>query len=434
MENKRQIKEQYSASELISLLTESLSSFATITGVPVTCFNADGMIVAEFIREKKMCSELSFYSKRNGGCRKLLSFAGEFSSNLGEPYIFLCKAGFSNISVPVIISGKFRGFVIAGPFVLKKLRKSTISNVLNMNRLDPSESELVSRYTSEMPVYSSQEISSLAVLLKNSILSSLVTFKDYEALSRSNEEQRYISNMIREEKSGAQMEAVFSPESEKELVSYILKGDSEGADRLIRKTLDRFSIASVGNLDEIKTMSLWATATVVKSLSNELSARFNDDLDVDIDIMNRITEADSLESLAQAFLYIVKYVSSDLISTVYTGSSQLISNSLKYVKDHYTSRITLKDVCSELHVNPSYFSYLFSQEMGRTFVDYLTDVRLDKAEDLLLNTSMSILDISIATGFENQSYFTKVFKARAGITPRQYRKDHDRNTTSKQKI
>ena len=61
--------------------------------------------------------------------------------------------------------------------------------------------------------------------------------------------------------------------------------------------------------------------------------------------------------------------------------------------------------------------------MGKTFVEYLTDIRLDKAEDLLLNTNLSILDISVATGFENQSYFTKVFKGRDGMTPRQFRKD-----------
>ena len=423
MEHIKPLKERPVPDEYMSSLTEALDSYTRITGVPVTCYDASGSIVSEFGRDNKLCSNLSFYDKRNGGCRKLLTFAGAFSSNLGEPYIFLCKAGFSNISVPVIVSGTFTGFVIAGPFVLKKLRKSTVSNVLTMNRLDEQEEEFIREYTGSMRTYSSQEINALAVLLKSSILSSLIPLMDYESLSRSSREQKYISSRIREEKAAAGAESVFSSDAEKELSAFILKGDIEGADKLIRKTLDHFSVASLGNLDEVKTMSLWATATVVKSLSNEISSGFGDSLNVDIDIMNMITEADSLESLAQAFLYIVRYVSSGLMTSVYTGSSQLINSALKYVKDHYSAKITLKDICTELHVNPSYFSYLFSQEMGKTFVEYLTDIRLDKAEDLLLNTNLSILDISVATGFENQSYFTKVFKGRDGMTPRQFRKD-----------
>ena len=60
--------------------------------------------------------------------------------------------------------------------------------------------------------------------------------------------------------------------------------------------------------------------------------------------------------------------------------------------------------------------------MGQTFVEYLTDLRLSKAEDLLVSTNMSMLDISVSTGFENQSYFTKVFKSAKGMTPREYRR------------
>ena len=416
------VSNPYKAEDVFGKLEAPLSAFSQITGVPVTCYDVSGAIISEFGADNKLCNDLGIYLRRNSGCRKLLSFAGEFSSNLGEPYIFLCKAGFSNISMPVIVSGEFMGYAIAGPFILKKLRRSTVNSVLNMNRVPDGERLLIEKKANNMRVLSSQEITALSVLFSGSVRSSLISLKDYDTLSKVNEEQKHISSRIRASKNELTADREFSPDMEKKLVSDIIKGDLEEADRLIRKLLERFSIITVGNIDEVKTMSLWVAATVVKSLSNEVSIRSGDTLDVDIDIMNRITEADSVDALAQAFLYIIRYVSNDLISSIYTGSSQLVNSGLKYIKDHFSSKITLADMCAELHVNPSYFSNLFSQEMGQTFVEYLTDLRLSKAEDLLVSTNMSMLDISVSTGFENQSYFTKVFKSAKGMTPREYRR------------
>ena len=62
--------------------------------------------------------------------------------------------------------------------------------------------------------------------------------------------------------------------------------------------------------------------------------------------------------------------------------------------------------------------------MGRPFTDYILELRISKAKDLLRNTNMDILDVSEAAGFENQSYFTKIFRKRTGLTPRQYRQDN----------
>jgi transcriptional regulator GlxA family with amidase domain len=61
--------------------------------------------------------------------------------------------------------------------------------------------------------------------------------------------------------------------------------------------------------------------------------------------------------------------------------------------------------------------------MKRPFTDYILELRINKAKELLRNTNMDILDISSAVGFENQSYFTKIFRTHTGLTPRQYRQD-----------
>lgn len=305
---------------------------------------------------------------------------------------------------------------------MKKLRPNTVRNMLNMNRLDENEKSIITAFAENMPVYSSFQITDLGMLLYNCVLSSMMPPSDYVLLNRRNEEQRTISSKIRSAKNQALLNSGFNKATEAELVKCILNNNTDEAETIIRRILDNFSVISVGNLDEIKTLSLWATATVVRSLSNELSTKYGEDLDVDIDIINRITEAETLADLSEAFMFIINHVSSSLVSSLYTGSSHLISDSLRYIKSHFTEKINLGDLCSELHVNPTYFSYLFSKEMGQSFVDYITEVRLSKAEELLISTELSILDVSALSGFENQSYFSKVFKARNGVTPREYRK------------
>jgi YesN/AraC family two-component response regulator len=113
-----------------------------------------------------------------------------------------------------------------------------------------------------------------------------------------------------------------------------------------------------------------------------------------------------------------------MVSSVYSGSSALITQGLRIINRSYTEKITLSDISKSLHVNPTYFSSLFTREMGKTFSEYLMELRISKAEELLKNTGLSILDAATASGFDDQSYFTKVFRKHTGLTPGKYREQH----------
>ncbi len=103
-------------------------------------------------------------------------------------------------------------------------------------------------------------------------------------------------------------------------------------------------------------------------------------------------------------------------------NSRMIRDAMNYISTNFASPLTLQDVADELHLNPSYFSRVFKQSFGFTFKEYLTHVRIEEAKRLLGNTDYSLLDIAVAVGFDNQSYFTSVFKKYTGVTPGQYRK------------
>lgn len=104
-----------------------------------------------------------------------------------------------------------------------------------------------------------------------------------------------------------------------------------------------------------------------------------------------------------------------------------IKTIVNYVNTHITSHITLRQVAEELGFTPSYFCRFFKASTGLTFVEYLNHHRINNAIALLINSSMSITEIAYEVGFEDLSYFIKVFKKEKIYSPTSYRKkfQHD---------
>lgn len=406
--------------ETVKSLEASVNAFSRITGVPVTYYDNSGAILKEYSPERKICGKFKIYSRSNSKCRSLLKFAGNFSSGLGEPYIFFCRAGLSNMAFPLIENGSVEGYFIAGPFVMKKLKSSSISNFVQMNAINDDELTDIMDFAGTLPVFTIEEISSLSILFYNSVVSTMNSSADYQNAKKDFNDQITLGGMIRQSKKD-RLSSAFPAEMTDDLINAIIGGKTVQAEKISSRIFERLYVICLGDLDEIKTMILWITATIIKNFSGEERFSFGEFAEMDMDIINKINEAATTDELSETFRGLIKRISADLVSSVYPGASPLIARSLRYIKSNYTRKIKLTDISSELHVNPTYFSALFSQEMGRPFTDYILELRIGKAKDLLRNTNMDIVDISGASGFENQSYFTKIFRKRTGQTPRQYR-------------
>lgn len=94
----------------------------------------------------------------------------------------------------------------------------------------------------------------------------------------------------------------------------------------------------------------------------------------------------------------------------------------EYVSEHYQENITLEDIARVTFINATYFSILFKQKEGINFSDYLTQYRIRIAKELLKDSSLSIGEVGVKTGYKNAKYFSKVFMKLVGIKPSEYRK------------
>jgi two-component system response regulator YesN len=103
--------------------------------------------------------------------------------------------------------------------------------------------------------------------------------------------------------------------------------------------------------------------------------------------------------------------------------SPIVRRAKLYLQEHYADRsLTLEKMAEDLKCNPVYLSRTLKQELGVSFCQLLTDMRMKKAVELLGATDLSILEISEQLGYETQHYFSKVFKKAMGVSPNQYRR------------
>lgn len=98
-----------------------------------------------------------------------------------------------------------------------------------------------------------------------------------------------------------------------------------------------------------------------------------------------------------------------------------IEQSLKYLERHFHEPLNLKEMADKVFLNPAYFSTLFKQKTGKTFIEKLTELRIQEAKKKLALTEEKISAISEDTGFVNIRHFNRVFKHETGMTPKDYR-------------
>ncbi|MCC8044121.1 MAG: response regulator [Clostridiales bacterium] len=100
----------------------------------------------------------------------------------------------------------------------------------------------------------------------------------------------------------------------------------------------------------------------------------------------------------------------------------VIRQALEYIDHNFTNEsISLKEVAGQVHVSANYFSAVFSQEMRQTFVEYLTQKRMEYAKELLRGPGLRSAEVAVKVGYKDPHYFSFVFRKTQGCTPRDYR-------------
>jgi AraC family transcriptional regulator len=102
-------------------------------------------------------------------------------------------------------------------------------------------------------------------------------------------------------------------------------------------------------------------------------------------------------------------------------SNAKLRDAIAYIQAHLTQDISIQDITQHLDISPYYFSRWFKQAMGIPPYQYVIQQRVERAQELLRHSTLSLSEIALQCGFNSQSHFNRHFKKQVGITPQQYR-------------
>ncbi|HZV64096.1 MAG TPA: helix-turn-helix transcriptional regulator [Telluria sp.] len=104
-----------------------------------------------------------------------------------------------------------------------------------------------------------------------------------------------------------------------------------------------------------------------------------------------------------------------------TGRRDALLRVTRHIRDNLTRDLNLVDAAAAAFLSPNYLAHLLKKELGKTFTDLVTERRMERAQELLANTSMRIGDVAHASGFSDEGYFARRFRQWYGTTPGLYR-------------
>ena len=111
------------------------------------------------------------------------------------------------------------------------------------------------------------------------------------------------------------------------------------------------------------------------------------------------------------------------------SSDESLGRVMDYLSRHYSEVIRLSEVAEMVNMSESSFCRFFKQHTSKSFIDFLTDIRLGAASRALIDSSLSIAEIGYDCGFNNLSNFNRIFKKKKGVTPSEFRDNYRKNNT-----
>jgi len=343
----------------------------------------------------------------------------------GQPYTSLCHAGITLVCVPIMdgtltLGGLFFGKCLWEPFDESLLQD--VAKRLRSLRFDP---ETLKDTLRKLSVVSARRIHEAAEFLY--VLLYQATDLDPQAIQwrrQRSQQQAKIGEVIHDSKL-FDSEETYPFELECQLIAKVKLGDRTGAKEILNLLLGKIMFHSPGNINLLKAR-LTELLSVLSRAAAQSGVDINMLLSKNLDYINKVMALDTQEDLC---IWISRALD-DFIESVYSSQDAKKISQLKpameYMQYHYDLPMTLEDVAKQAHMSVSRLAYLFKEQVGITVIEYLTNIRINQAKQQLLVSNNNCTQICFGVGYNNQSYFTRIFKQVVGMTPRQFRMENKR--------
>lgn len=206
---------------------------------------------------------------------------------------------------------------------------------------------------------------------------------------------------------------------EKRLFDEVEKGEVNHALSTARSFFDWMMENSSDDLMEIRLkvleFTLWAEHIAYEK--GGMTYQFNSRQDYLPALMNTT----DLDALRKWFMDKIMSSCQNILGKREEKSNSIIEKSIEYIKNNFHKDISLDEVSRTVNISPYYFSKIFKEGTGKNFIEYLTNIRMEKAKELLNTTEYSMKEICLMCGYSDPNYFSRSFKKNVGVTPTEYK-------------
>lgn len=324
--------------------------------------------------------------------------------------------GFSFITAIIANEQQYFGSILLGPVLTETPNERIINEILKRNNLPLSKRTIVENAIKKITVINNPRNYYISKLLNNVLSCSLTDKEDY-GIQFAPEEIDYdysIEDISETTNYNYGLERLF--------LSKVASGDVETVKSLFNDQIKPLYFTNLGNetLRPIKNNGIVFSTLLARSA-------INGGVEPDVALSQadlytkRIEDIFRYNELIIVIEMMTVYFTDLVLQTSEVNHVSVVKKVSKYIHSHLSEQIRLNDVADYVDLSPNYFSSLFKREMGIAFADYVNEIRVKESQFLLETTDYSIVDIAVAVGFNNQNYFTTIFRKHTGTTPKQFR-------------
>jgi two-component system response regulator YesN len=211
-------------------------------------------------------------------------------------------------------------------------------------------------------------------------------------------------------------------QDENALIKHLKVNDYESAEELIYKIFGYYENYRYNSYEQIMNHVLQIFVVSVRVFMEkdiELEKVFGQNYNVYHEFFSR---RGTLEEIRDWLLSFYKSVIEFDVQSRTRKYEELVTEVVKYAQENFDKPLSLEAAAKSVYMSPQYFNKFFKEHTGSPFGEYLADLRIEKATQLLKSTDLKIKEIAKKTGFNSPDYFTRVFKKAKGMPPNEYRK------------
>ena len=203
-----------------------------------------------------------------------------------------------------------------------------------------------------------------------------------------------------------------------------IKSGNEGLVKVTTQNIARYVTTNKININYMNNF-YYTTLSSINNIRISVSAievdkRHEEGRDI-ASLLKLIEKSESAEEL-NSLLEDVAVRIAEKVNNFNNKSIKLIlRKAIDYIQEHYSEQVTLNEVAENIYVSTFYISRMFKKELGKSFVDYLNDVRIEKSKELLKDVKYKTYEVAEIVGISDPHYFSKLFKKYSGMTPSEYR-------------